>query len=94
MIWHVGLSTWQPAKNTPELCDLLSSLPPEPIQNNQMPKTWLVESILVTCLCCLPFGIVGIVNATKVESAYQKEIIIKLYHILRELNHGLYGDSF
>lgn len=35
-----------------------------------MPKNWLIESILVTVLCCLPFGIAGIVNATKVESLY------------------------
>jgi Predicted membrane protein len=34
------------------------------------PKTWLVESILVTILCCLPFGIVGIINAARVESAF------------------------
>ena len=34
------------------------------------PKTWMVESILVTILCCLPFGIVGIVNAAKVNSLY------------------------
>src|SRR5574344_1788881 len=33
------------------------------------PKTWLVESILVTVFCCLPFGIVGIINAAKVENA-------------------------
>lgn len=35
-----------------------------------LPKSWLVESILVTVLCCLPFGIIGIVNASKVESKY------------------------
>lgn len=34
------------------------------------PKTWLAESILVTLFCCLPFGIVGIINAAKVESAF------------------------
>jgi hypothetical protein len=34
------------------------------------PKNWLVESILVTILCCLPFGIAGIVNASKVESRH------------------------
>ena len=34
------------------------------------PKTWLVESILATLFCCLPLGIVGIVNATSVESKY------------------------
>lgn len=38
--------------------------------NQRPPKTWLVESILVTLLCCLPFGIVGIVNAAKVESRF------------------------
>lgn len=37
---------------------------------NQRPKTWLVESILVTLFCCLPFGIAGIVNAAKVDSRY------------------------
>lgn len=34
------------------------------------PKNWLVESILVTLLCCLPFGIVGIVNAANVNSRF------------------------
>lgn len=39
-------------------------LPPHP------PKNWLVESILVTIFCCLPFGIVGIVNAANVNARY------------------------
>jgi hypothetical protein len=39
-------------------------------QMQQLPKTWLVESILVTLFCCLPFGIAGIVNASKVESSF------------------------
>lgn len=34
------------------------------------PKSWLLESILVTIFCCLPFGIAGIVNASKVESRF------------------------
>jgi hypothetical protein len=34
------------------------------------PKSWLIESILVTLFCCLPFGIVGIINASKVESRF------------------------
>ena len=38
------------------------------MEENVQPKTWLVESILVTLFCCLPFGIVGIVNAAKVNS--------------------------
>jgi hypothetical protein len=34
------------------------------------PKNWLVEAILVTIFCCLPFGIVGIVFASQVNSKY------------------------
>lgn len=34
------------------------------------PKNWLVESILVTLFCCLPFGIVGIVNSANVNSRF------------------------
>ena len=35
-----------------------------------MPDTYLVWAILCTVLCCLPFGIVSIVNATKVEKLW------------------------
>lgn len=35
------------------------------------PKNWLVESILATLFCCLPFGIAGIVFAVQVNSKYQ-----------------------
>ncbi len=35
------------------------------------PKNWLVESILTTIFCCLPFGIAGIVFAAQVNSKYQ-----------------------
>lgn len=51
----------------------------KPIYGDEPPKSWLVESILVTLFCCLPFGIVGIINAAKVESnwyAGRKEIAI------------------
>ena len=43
-----------------------------PFGNNPgpAPKNWLVESILVTLFCCLPFGIAGIVNAASVNSKY------------------------
>jgi len=34
------------------------------------PKNWLVESILVTIFCCLPFGIVGIVYAASVNGKF------------------------
>ena len=38
--------------------------------SSTLPKTWLVESILVTILCCLPFGIAGIIYASRVESKF------------------------
>ena len=38
--------------------------------NKRPPKSWLVESILVTFFCCLPFGIAGIINASYVESRF------------------------
>jgi hypothetical protein len=34
------------------------------------PKNWLAESILVTIFCCLPFGIVGIINSAQVNSKF------------------------
>lgn len=42
-------------------------------QKPPQPKTWLAESILATLFCCLPFGIVGIVFASKVSSLYASE---------------------
>lgn len=39
-------------------------------KSQKPPKTYLVESILVTMFCCMPLGIVGIVNAAKVESRF------------------------
>ncbi len=41
-----------------------------PFNVTPKPKNWLVESILVTIFCCLPLGIVGIVNAANVNSKY------------------------
>ncbi|NDV68070.1 CD225/dispanin family protein [Dysgonomonas sp. 25] len=35
-----------------------------------MPKSWLIESILVTVFCAQIFGIIAIIYASKVESAY------------------------
>ena len=73
MIWKVGFSNWTPASQVSELADMQSEIPPEPVQTKPiMPNTWLVQSILATICCCLPFGIVGIVNATKVESYYMR----------------------
>ncbi|HLW09021.1 MAG TPA: CD225/dispanin family protein [Fermentimonas sp.] len=34
------------------------------------PANWLWQSIVATILCCLPFGIVGIIYAARVDSLY------------------------
>ncbi|GAA4903849.1 CD225/dispanin family protein [Mucilaginibacter defluvii] len=34
------------------------------------PKNWLVESILATIFCCIPLGIVAIVNAASVNNRF------------------------
>lgn len=36
------------------------------------PKTWLVESILVTIFCCQILGIISIVYAASVESKFYR----------------------
>lgn len=81
-VWFQELGEWKPAGSVPELDELFRLVPPpvqKPViatnsnagQNDQKPpKTWLVESILVTLFCCLPFGIAGIVNAARVESKF------------------------
>lgn len=38
--------------------------------SGNIPTTYLWQSIVVTLLCCLPFGIVGIVYASKVSDLY------------------------
>lgn len=40
----------------------------QPLQTEIPPKNWLVESILVTILCCFPFGLVGAIKAAQVNA--------------------------
>jgi hypothetical protein len=50
----------------------VQELPNSPVP----PKTWLLESILTTLFCCLPFGIIGIIQASKVEKLfYQGDVL-------------------
>lgn len=87
LVWKEGMADWLPARQISELESLFGtgatfsvpttapSAPPA-----LPPKNWLVESILVTILCCLPFGIVGIIHATKVESLWnsgQRDAAVK-----------------
>ncbi len=84
LVWYEGMDNWIAASQVEELRSMFGDNIPPPIappaQTFQSPtqtaspmnppKTWLVESILVTLFCCLPFGIVGIIHASKVESLY------------------------
>lgn len=61
------------------------------------PKTYLLESILVTAVCCLPLGVVGIVNASKVESRYYAGDLEQAHYYSREAKrwttYGLIGGA-
>lgn len=96
LVWFQGLGEWQSAGSIPELNQLFNQTPP-PVtnsNNNQTytesnsqinigrpPKTWLIESIIVTILCCLPFGIIGIIKASKVESRFLSGNIDEAYRL-------------
>lgn len=55
-----------------------NSTPPpvsEPAQSDippLKPNNWLWQSILATLLCCIIFGVVGIVYASRVDSLYYR----------------------
>ncbi len=40
--------------------------------NNIPPKSWLIESILVTVFCCQILGIISIIYAASVESKFYR----------------------
>lgn len=62
---------WQKADEIEELAHLLNHEKEQdaPMQTT-MPKTWLVESILATLLCCMPFGLIGLIKAANVSTLY------------------------
>jgi len=41
-------------------------------QSMPCPKTWLLPSVLATLFCCIPFGIVGIIKASNVQSLWAR----------------------
>lgn len=81
MVWTEGMTDWQPARQIPELSELLATIPPTfegsstdtqaPQSMNTMPPSYLVWSILVTILCCLPGGIISIIYAAQVSSKFR-----------------------
>lgn len=81
LIWTEGMTEWRPAK---EVLPQLFGAPVPPMPNSYygpqnaeqrpplQPKNYLIESILVTIFCCLPFGIVGIIKASNVNNLYNQ----------------------
>ena len=84
LVWYQGLSDWQPAAQAPLTAHLFANTPP-PVGGTSFqsgysrniydsrpprPSTYLVWAILTTIFCCLPFGIVSVVYAARVDSLY------------------------
>ncbi|MDE6396486.1 MAG: CD225/dispanin family protein, partial [Muribaculaceae bacterium] len=80
-VWREGLSSWVMADQLPELAPSFNNVPPaytqpsphtahgvSPTPPVSRPSTYLWLAILSTIFCCLPFGIVSIVYASKVDS--------------------------
>lgn len=82
LVWTEGMADWAPAGQIAEFAPFLTTQQPYapggyPHPNApiglaapQCPSTHLAMAILVTLLCCMPIGIVSIIYASKVESAF------------------------
>ena len=80
MVWKEGMENWLPVSQVPELnvaappAQMQAPAPPyqsplaqqTTVQGADIPN-YLWQSIAVTLLCCLPFGIAAIVYASKVD---------------------------
>lgn len=79
-VWTKGMNDWMKAHYVDEVREKLwpnmqnQATPPPSPQNppRLCPKTYLLESILATIFCCLPLGVVGIVYAAAVETAFNR----------------------
>lgn len=80
-VWKSGMPQWQAAGEVAELAFLFEkkdqTVPPPPPssfppRSEQKPDNLLVWSILATVLCCLPLGIVAIINSNKVDSLWNE----------------------
>lgn len=78
MVCPVGGQQWVRLGDVPGLANCLHSQPQyaqpqqyaQPVNNGVPPSSNLVWAILTTILCCLPFGIVAIVYAAKVNGLW------------------------
>jgi len=89
MAGAAGAASGAFGKASGALSSARSPMPPPPPQGTigQLgipPKTWLLESILATVICCLPLGIVGIINASKVESRFYEGNLAEAERLSKE----------
>jgi hypothetical protein len=83
LIWREGMTDWKPMAQVAEFQNSSGSVMPPPVgmstpmrQSSAFPSSYapgtvpnyLWQSIVVTVLCCLPFGVVSIIHAAKVDS--------------------------
>ena len=77
LAWQEGMTDWIPVGRLPGVTASTPPIPgttPPPLRNGSMPGSaaaipnYLVQSILVTLFCCLPLGIVAIINASQVNN--------------------------
>lgn len=74
LAWQDGMQEWMPVRSIPGVTAGAPPLPSNP-QTSYPPNltpsaipNYLVQSILVTLFCCLPLGIVAIINAAQVNN--------------------------
>jgi hypothetical protein len=82
LLWTQNIPEWRAASTFPELAWLFSpekvrpAVSPEkarPMAPPQKPNDLLVWSILATVLCCLPTGIVAIIQSNRVNTLYAQK---------------------
>ena len=84
-VWKQGMNEWQTAGSIPEIAGIFPPTttpppfagshtpPPQPqstIQQTQKPDNLLVWSILATVLCCIPSGVVAIIQSNRVNTCW------------------------
>ncbi|MBO4598463.1 MAG: DUF4339 domain-containing protein [Bacteroidaceae bacterium] len=73
LVWCKGMSDWEKLEDVEELKSIKENIPPTipimDLRKNKAPRNWLVESVVITSLLALPFGIIGIIESIRSEEA-------------------------
>jgi hypothetical protein len=74
LAWQDGMPQWVPVRSIPGVVLGVPTIPAHPQAAHSSGfapanvSNYLVQSILVTLFCCLPLGIVAIINAAQVNN--------------------------